>query len=555
MEGRASWLAVPWVLLITVAVATTPTPAHSAREIPSVLPVAPTSLGPGVAPSSGWVLVREGLVLPLGTTGSWDDFQVSNPSVLVEGAVYKMWYHGCTSSSFCQIGYATSADGKTWSRSGVVLSPGIAGEGSQIQYPNVVKVGGEYYMWYNGWDGSTWSILAANSTDGTTWTKRGVVLGPGASGGDAYAALIPHVLYENGTFRMYYTGFPSAPPTTTQIMLATSVNGFNWTRSGTVLAVGPYGAGDAYGVEAPAVAKIGSGYEMVYRGQDSSMETSLMEAVSTDGVVWQKVGVVLSPLPPNENVVGWPLILPKAAGAVDVYYAARAGGFDLQIYLASLVMDNEPPWTRVSLLGSAGDNGWYVSPVTAILTSVDNLSSVASVEYALNGGAWVTYTGPVALGNGRNVMDFRATDVANNTEQVRSATIPVDTLPPTLVLTKTAEHARQSDVTVAWTVADSISGIDHIEASVDGGAFVDVGTGNATVLHLSDGSHQVVVEAFDVAGNAAMATMSISVDTNPFSVSGPYYGIPIWVLLGVGIVLGALAIDRFARARPPKPGP
>lgn len=336
MEGRRFSPALLCACLSVLFIGT----AFGALLVQSSVPQGQPATAETYLVAAGKPLTREGLVLPLGPSGSWDDLQVSNPSVLVQGAGYAMWYNGCSYATGCQIGYATSADGLAWTKLGPVLVPSLPAEGAQVQYPNVLKVGDQFWMWYNGFDGSTFRILAATSPDGTTWTKLGVVLGPGPAGSDdQYAPLIPHVIAVGGVFRMYYTGFAAPQPSITKILLATSPDGVTWTRVGTVLSNGMAGSADSFGAEAPAVAAVKSAgaktiYEMIYRGQTEAGGTSLMEAISTDGMAWRKLGVVLSPLAPNENIVGWPFILPRPDGSAYVYYAARAGGFDFQIYLA-----------------------------------------------------------------------------------------------------------------------------------------------------------------------------------------------------------------------------
>ena len=61
------------------------------------------------------------------------------------------------------------------------------------------------------------------------------------------------------------------------------------------------------------------------------------------------------------------------------------------------------------------------------LAATDATSGVAGLEYALDGGAWVPYTEPVAAPDGnRHTVLYRATDTAGNTENARAATVPAD---------------------------------------------------------------------------------------------------------------------------------
>src|SRR5947209_20622030 len=91
-----------------------------------------------------------------------------------------------------------------------------------------------------------------------------------------------------------------------------------------------------------------------------------------------------------------------------------------------------PPQTPSrSLSCTAGENGWYVSAVTVILTASDGTSGVAALLYRVDGGAWLTYSGPFALQDGVHTIDYFATDVAGLVEPQKSLAVRVDTTPPT----------------------------------------------------------------------------------------------------------------------------
>ena len=56
------------------------------------------------------------------------------------------------------------------------------------------------------------------------------------------------------------------------------------------------------------------------------------------------------------------------------------------------------------------------------------------VEYRLDGGAWTTYSAPVAVSAaGEHTVEYRATDVAGNVSAVRSVSFKVDAAAPALI--------------------------------------------------------------------------------------------------------------------------
>jgi len=63
-------------------------------------------------------------------------------------------------------------------------------------------------MWYGGYDGSHIRIHYATSSDGISWDKQGVVVPLGASGdSDDVHTYAPSVILDNGTYKMWYGGY------------------------------------------------------------------------------------------------------------------------------------------------------------------------------------------------------------------------------------------------------------------------------------------------------------------------------------------------------------
>ncbi len=285
-------------------------------------------------------LTRQGLVLPMGTASAADGLQVGHPAVLVHSSGYQMWYFEVSTSYYCQIAYATSVDGMSWTKQGAVLWPTFPDEGHNTAYPSVVLVHGTYWMFYDGTpniDASDYRIFAATSPDGLNWTKFGVVLDLGPTGGpDGVSLLYPHALYVNGVFDLWYTGLSSlSPPGNGAMMFAQSTNGLNWTKLGVVLTNGTAGSLDSYNAVAGSVAPAGSGFVMVYDGESAYLTSNLLYAVSADGVHWTKEGLALARDPPAETYLAQPDVIVSATGDWSVYYVVRNYTSDLQIYLAT----------------------------------------------------------------------------------------------------------------------------------------------------------------------------------------------------------------------------
>ncbi len=297
----------------------------------------------------GRAMQRRGLALGVGGPGEFDSQELGDPSVLFDGAGYRMWYYGCTPGFLCQIGYASSPDGQLWTKQGVVLSPSLPLEGSILDYPQVLKIDTTYRMWYSAYDGAAYRIFAANSTDGVNWTKQGLVLDVGTPGSyDDRYVFDAAVLYQGGSYDMWYSASRVADPSHWVIMLATSTDGLSWTRQGVVLGPGPAGALDEVRANSPAVRLAGTRREMLYTGVDVSGTERLLVAESADGVTWERIGMVLDVLPPNESpIVTLSTFVIETDGSWSVYYTARGSQF--QIYQATRPLPGpQTGWLRSS---------------------------------------------------------------------------------------------------------------------------------------------------------------------------------------------------------------
>jgi sucrose-6-phosphate hydrolase SacC (GH32 family) len=187
-----------------------------------------------------------GAVLDVGARGAFDAAWTTCPSVLFDGKRYRMWYSSFYESDVGKggIGYATSEDGIHWKR--------------ENQGQPVLEVG------------------PPGSFD------DGQVMGP-------------QVLFENGVYRMWYTGMSvhwhSSHLGYYRIGLATSRDGIHWTRGnkGTpVLDVGATGSHDEVQAATPSILREGRGYRMWYAAWAPSFQHTICTATSDDGIHWRR---------------------------------------------------------------------------------------------------------------------------------------------------------------------------------------------------------------------------------------------------------------------------
>lgn len=236
-------------------------------------------------------------VASVGQAGAWDETAVQGPSVIwnADLELYQMWYDGRGDGQReVAIGHATSTDGETWTKyeGNPVIPP-------DARWPCVLHDPADpeapYRIWYNVGRGV--EIASASSSDGINWTESRTVIerGPAGSHDDANVAA-PSVVKANGEYWMYYDAGTSTIESPSQwghyIALATSPDGVNWTKRGTVLKRGAPDQWDGVRVLNTTVVHSDGLFEMWYVGgaaADSPLGSrNIGHATSTDGLTWTK---------------------------------------------------------------------------------------------------------------------------------------------------------------------------------------------------------------------------------------------------------------------------
>lgn len=151
-------------------------------------------------------------------------------------------------------------------------------------------VGNEIWMYYVGIDASyRWRICRATSTDGRTFTKHGIILD---YSDDEYSVSGGAIYREGATWYMYYTawdgvGVPLANhnPGSSHlgIKYATSTDGISWTKPNAyVIPIGVSGTIDDFNVEDCQIYKFGPVYYFIYNHKRAATEWKCTIAYSYD---------------------------------------------------------------------------------------------------------------------------------------------------------------------------------------------------------------------------------------------------------------------------------
>ncbi|HLQ42135.1 MAG TPA: hypothetical protein VK189_04710 [Thermoplasmata archaeon] len=583
--------------------------------------------------SNGTVWGNAGVVLPTGPPGAADSLYARYPFVLRESdGTYKMWYSGQDGYRNRML-YATSADGIVWTKHGViidVLTPpyywdSVAGQ-------SVLKIGSTYHMWFSAgyWSGGPFTFWAqiyhATSLDGVSWSVTGVALAPNQAW-DVGLTGAPWVVQDRlGTYWLFFSGWDGS---NTRVGVATSSNGTSFTpyAGNPIVALGSSGAWDSQDTNTPA-ATPGSTWRLLFAGTDR-VTMSIGIATSSDGFHWTKSPgnpvYVPEPAPAFDSTsLSGPSPLDDPSG--PRMYFAGGDGSTIQIGVYMNVSMYDPEGTYVSSVFDSGSRltTWQsiqegaqvpsTTGLTAALRSGDTATPDASwsawqtvdasgrppsplrgryvqyrlllsaqvktatptiddvtVTYALDQGPSATGlqpAGPGWLGAATLVWtpsdpegdpqtafevqlsrdpSFAVIDVSsgptNSTAyqwvppalpdgtwwwRVRlsdgiawgpwsTSSFQLDRSPPALsVLVPTAGSAIPvSGIPVVWIASDPYSGVDHVELQLDGGTPVTLGSSVSfySFPPTNDGLHVVVVRAVDAVGNAVSESVPVTVDT------------------------------------------
>jgi plastocyanin len=96
------------------------------------------------------------------------------------------------------------------------------------------------------------------------------------------------------------------------------------------------------------------------------------------------------------------------------------------VVVAPQTPDTTPPTVTATVAGDRDTNGAYVGVATVRVTATDSESAVSSVEYAVDGGAWMAYTAPVVVRTtGAHTVKVRATDAAGNKSGEEAVTFTI----------------------------------------------------------------------------------------------------------------------------------
>jgi hypothetical protein len=458
-------------------------------------------------------------VLANGEPGSWD-VSLRTVNVLRDGDVYKMWYSGGNKDDV-RIGYATSPDGLHWTRyaGNPVLVQEASWESVRVLSPCVLRVSGEYQMWYSASNGQSARICYANSTDGILWLKSPFnPLLPASTAWESHDNLCPVIYYDGRDYRMWYTGADASnharigqaestgtgPRAPVPLLPEDNI----WTNNSSPVLGWSFGAPGnpdaqtAFRVQLDDSLDLASPLADAGRVDSPDRSFSVNETLPDGTYYWR--------------VMAW-----DESGDGSAWSDIRTIKIDTKSpIIANLSVDEGAAFTnltavRLSLNASDPEPG----------------SGLDETRYTTNGVDWTPWMpfrnafGAELVGSDREwTITVEVRDRVKNTGIRANASILVDTTPPSqtvLGINDGAGFTKKTSVALAITAADPSPGTGPADMafSNDGTAWTPwepYKTQRAYDLLAGDGLKTVRAKVRDRAGNAgAPANASIILDTTP----------------------------------------
>jgi predicted GH43/DUF377 family glycosyl hydrolase len=173
----------------------------------------------GLATSNDGINFKRAFLGPIIERTKDEPYFAASNCVLIEDGLFRIWYLSCTGweevngvpAPRYHIKYAESDDGVTWQRKGVVAINYSNNYECCISVPRVIKENGLYKMWFSSRgsrDCSTYRIRYAESCDGINWKRHDNLVGLDVSkaGWDSEMIEYPFVFDHRGKRFMLYNG-------------------------------------------------------------------------------------------------------------------------------------------------------------------------------------------------------------------------------------------------------------------------------------------------------------------------------------------------------------
>ncbi len=173
------------------------------------------------------------------------------------------------------------------------------------------------------------------------------------------------------------------------------------------------------------------------------------------------------------------------------------------------------------VIDEAGGSGVNLLSVKLKIDSTAYSYNSTGMAYTeITNGYQFVYTPQAALSDGNHMLTVNASDNDGNTGEAKTATVTVDTVPPTLTVEAPAAGliTNNSALTVSGNTNDATSSPVTIAITLNSEEQGTVSVGSdgsfSKAITLREGTNTFVVTAKDAAGKTSSVTRSVKLDTS-----------------------------------------
>ncbi|MBI2529735.1 MAG: hypothetical protein HYW05_01145 [Candidatus Diapherotrites archaeon] len=196
------------------------------------------------------------------------------------------------------------------------------------------------------------------------------------------------------------------------------------------------------------------------------------------------------------------------------------------------LIDDVKPESNAELAGTPGNNNWYVSDATIILTAIDAKSGVKKIQYSTDGSTYADYAAPLIISTeGLTTIYYRAEDNSGNIEDTKTISFKIDKTPPELNITELNENPTLEDANYSILVETENGadlGVSIIQTNIDTSTGSNLGATqssesiahNGSAIYRMDvieGINEIIFTAMDEAGNTTIKQFRRLVDRDKIS--------------------------------------
>jgi hypothetical protein len=147
--------------------------------------------------------------------------------------------------------------------------------------------------------------------------------------------------------------------------------------------------------------------------------------VTIDGITW--------------NSVHAPITLSDGTYTMQFRATDQAGNVSLTP-LRKVNIDATTPSLNLNIIGTKGQNSWYVTHVSVTPNASDAGAGINKIEAAVNQGTWTIIASPLSFTDGIHSYQIRVTDNAGNVTETPVLSLMVDTIAPAIAIDDDTLH-------------------------------------------------------------------------------------------------------------------